>query len=62
MIDGKDLKTIDLRNYRQQIGYVGQEPVLFNTSIKTNILMGKPDATDAEIEDALKKTNSWNFI
>ena len=62
LIDGKDLKTINLRNYRQQIGYVGQEPVLFNTTIKTNILMGKPDATDAEIEDALRKTNSWDFI
>lgn len=62
MIDGKDLKSIDLRNYRQQIGYVGQEPVLFNTSIKTNILMGKPDATDAEIEEALKKTNAWGFV
>ena len=34
LIDGKDLKSINLRNYRQQIGYVGQEPVLFNTTIK----------------------------
>ncbi len=62
LIDGKDLKSINLRNYRQQIGYVGQEPVLFNTTIKQNILMGKPDATDAEIEEALKKTNAWNFV
>jgi ABC-type multidrug transport system fused ATPase/permease subunit len=62
LIDGKDIKSINLRNYRQQIGYVGQEPVLFNTSIKRNILMGKPDATDAEIEDALRKTNSWDFV
>jgi len=51
-----------LRNYRQQIGYVGQEPVLFNTTIKQNILMGKPDATDAEIEEALRKTNAWDFV
>ena len=62
LIDGKDLKTLNLRNYRQQIGYVGQEPALFNTTIKQNILMGKPDATDAEIEDALRKTNSWGFV
>jgi ABC-type multidrug transport system fused ATPase/permease subunit len=46
LVDGKDLKKINLQNYRQQIGYVSQEPVLFNTTIKKNILMGKPDATD----------------
>ena len=62
LVDGVPLKSINLRNYRQQIGYVGQEPALFNTTIKKNILMGKPDATDAEIEDALKKTNSWDFV
>ncbi len=62
LIDGQDLKSINLRNYRQQIGYVGQEPVLFNTTIKKNILMGKPDATDAEIEEALRKTNAWDFV
>ena len=49
LIDGKDLKSINLRYYRQQIGYVGQEPVLFNTTIQKNLLMGKPDATDAEL-------------
>mmetsp|Transcript_6904 Transcript_6904/g.8250 ORF Transcript_6904/g.8250 Transcript_6904/m.8250 type:complete len:242 (+) Transcript_6904:883-1608(+) len=62
LIDGKDLKSVNLSNYRQQIGYVGQEPVLFNTTIKQNILMGKPDATDEEIVDALKKTNAWEFV
>jgi len=62
LVDGVDLKTINLRDYRKQIGYVGQEPVLFNTSIKENILMGKPDATDAEIEEALRQTNSWGFV
>lgn len=62
LVDGKDLKSINLRFYRQQIGYVGQEPVLFNTTIKQNLLMGKPDATDAEIEEALKKTNAWGFV
>jgi len=34
LVDGKDLKNLNLRHYRQQIGYVGQEPVLFNTTIK----------------------------
>lgn len=62
IVDGKNLKNIKLRNYRQQIGYVGQEPVLFNTTFKKNILMGKPDATDADIEEALRKTNAWDFV
>ena len=62
LVDGKDLKSINLRNYRQQIGYVGQEPVLFNMTIKENLLMGKPDATDAEIEEALRAANAWGFV
>jgi ABC-type multidrug transport system fused ATPase/permease subunit len=56
------LKSINLRNYRQQIGYVGQEPVLFNTTIKQNILMGKPSASDDEIIEALKAANAWGFV
>ena len=44
------------------IGYVGQEPVLFNTSIKENMLFAKPAATDDEIEKALKDANAWDFI
>jgi len=62
LVDGKDLKTINLQNYRQQIGYVSQEPVLFNTTIKKNILMGKPDATDDDIIEALKMSNAWEFV
>lgn len=45
-IDGHDLKTIDLIWLRSQIGYVGQEPVLFATSIKENLLFGNMAATD----------------
>ena len=45
-IDGMDLKSVNLRQLRQQIGYVGQEPVLFNMTIKENILYGNPAATD----------------
>ena len=44
------------------MGYVGQEPVLFNTSIKENIKFGKSDATDQEIIDALKKARAYEFI
>lgn len=41
---------------------MGQEPVLFNTSIKENMLFAKPTATDDEIEKALKDANAWDFI
>mmetsp|Transcript_41198 Transcript_41198/g.62681 ORF Transcript_41198/g.62681 Transcript_41198/m.62681 type:complete len:171 (-) Transcript_41198:2427-2939(-) len=47
--DGTNLKDYDLRSVRQLIGYVSQEPVLFNASIKENMLFAQPDATDAEI-------------
>ena len=53
-LDGHDLKTLDLVWLRSQIGYVGQEPVLFATSIRENLLFGNDQATDEEIMDALK--------
>jgi ATP-binding cassette subfamily B (MDR/TAP) protein 1 len=62
LIDGKDLKNIRLRSFRKLVGYVGQEPVLFNTTIKQNILMGNPAATDEEIITALKKANAYDFL
>ena len=61
-LDGVDLKDINLSSMRQVIGYVPQEPVLFNTSIKENMLFAVPDASDLEIEDALKAANAWDFI
>ena len=47
---------------RENIGYVGQEPVLFATSIRENMLYGKKSATDEDIIDALKQVNAWDFI
>ena len=44
------------------MGYVGQEPKLFAMSIKDNLLMAKPDATDQELDDALKLANAYNFV
>ena len=49
LLDGQEIKTLHLRELRRKLGYVGQEPVLFNNSIKENLLYGKPDATDEEI-------------
>ena len=62
LIDDVPLKELKLREFRKQVGYVSQEPVLFNTSIKKNIKLGKSDATDEEVIEALKKTNAWEFV
>ena len=62
LIDGRPMKDINLTSLRQVIGYVGQEPVLLNCSIKENMLFAKPDAKDNEIEEALKSANAWDFI
>jgi len=61
-VDDKDITTLDLRSLRQAIGYVGQEPVLFNTTIRENFLFSNPQATDKMIEEALKSANAWDFI
>ena len=61
-VNNKDLKGLHLREYRNKIGYVGQEPFLFNQSIKDNLLNSKPDATDEEIDQALKDAMAYDFI
>ena len=58
LIDDIDIDEYDVHALRQQCGYVMQEPVLFNQSIKKNILFGKPDATDEEIYIAALKANA----
>jgi len=62
LIDGKNLKSLQLENYRQKVGYVGQEPILFNTTIRENIKFGNQKATDGEIISALKKARAYDFV
>ena len=63
LFDGDDLRSMDLGYYRKHlVGYVGQEPVLFNCSIKENLLYARPEATDEEIESALRDANAWSFV
>lgn len=61
-VDGNPIDSLDLRGFRRIVGYVGQEPVLFNASIRDNMKYAKPDATDQEIMDALIAANAWTFI
>lgn len=62
LLDGVNIKSLNLKWLRGQIGLVNQEPALFATSIKENILYGKPDASDQEIEDACRASNAHSFI
>lgn len=62
LLDGNDIKTLKLKWLRQQIGLVSQEPALFATSIKENVLLGRPDATQIEIEEAARVANAHSFI
>jgi subfamily B ATP-binding cassette protein MsbA len=61
-IDGKDIKAYSLHSLRQQISIVTQEPILFNDTIAANIALGKPDASEAEIIEAAKIANAYDFI
>ena len=61
-IDNNDIKDIDLHSLRGLIGLVTQDSILFNDSIKANIALGNPNATDEEIIEALKIANAYEFV
>ena len=60
--DGIDVRKLDLKFLRDQVGVVSQETYLFNGTIRDNLLYAKPDATEEEMEEALKKANIWDFV
>ncbi len=62
LLDGKDIKTLNVDWLRSHIGIVSQEPVLFTGSIEENIRFGKQDATDEEVIAAAKMANAHDFI
>ena len=62
LIDGTDIKDYSLKTVREQMSIVTQEPILFNDTIAANIALGKPDATQEEIEQAARIANAHNFI
>ncbi|KAI8436924.1 hypothetical protein MSG28_010350 [Choristoneura fumiferana] len=61
-VDGHDVRELSVRWLRAQVGLVGQEPVLFNTSVRENIRYGREDASDADIEAAARQANAHQFI
>jgi len=61
-IDGVNIKEINLQSLRSLMGLVTQDSILFNDTIKANIALGKLDATDDEIIEALKIANAFEFV
>jgi ATP-binding cassette subfamily B protein len=61
-IDGQDLRDVTLESLRAQIGVVFQESMLFNRSIRENLRVGRPDASDADIERACRMADAHEFI
>ncbi len=61
-IDGQDLRHVTLESLRAQIGVVFQESLLFNRSIRDNLRVGRPDATEEEIERSCRMAEAHDFI
>ncbi|XP_073702575.1 ATP-dependent translocase ABCB1 [Garra rufa] len=61
-LDGHDIRSLNVRWLRENMGIVSQEPVLFGTTIAENIRYGREDATDEDIERAIKEANAYDFI
>jgi ATP-binding cassette subfamily B protein len=61
-IDGHDLRDVQLKSLRQQVGVVIQETILFNTSLRENIRYGRLEATDHEVEEAARAANIAHVI
>jgi ATP-binding cassette subfamily B protein len=62
LVDGYDLKSLDLPLFRRQLGYVPQEAFLFSGTIRDNIAYGRPQASDAEVESAARSVGAHDFI
>ncbi|WP_449621590.1 ABC transporter ATP-binding protein [Robertmurraya sp. Marseille-Q9965] len=62
LLDGTDIRSFKVRSLRDKIGMVLQDNILFSESVKSNILIGKPNATDEEVIEAAKAANAHDFI
>jgi ATP-binding cassette, subfamily B (MDR/TAP), member 1 len=62
LLDGVNIKDVDIKWLRNQIGYVSQEPILFSGTVSENIRFGKETADDAAVEEAARNANAHEFI
>ena len=61
-VDGIDIRNISKKSLRNLMGLVTQDSILFNDTIRNNVNLGKDQATEEEIIDALKIANAWEFV
>ncbi|MDT0295364.1 ABC transporter ATP-binding protein [Mesonia ostreae] len=61
-VDGVNIKNLSKKSLRDLTGLVTQDSILFNDTVRNNIALGKDDATDEEIIEALKIANAWEFV
>jgi ATP-binding cassette subfamily B protein len=61
-IDGKDIRSLDLRDFRSRLGIVPQQPFLFSGTIRDNVRYSRPDATDAEIESVAMSIGNGEWL
>ncbi|MFX0051608.1 MAG: ABC transporter ATP-binding protein [Candidatus Hermodarchaeota archaeon] len=62
LVDGNDIRNLNLQNYRNWISIIPQDSFLFSGSIRENLLYGKPDASVQEIEQALLRVGAFDFV
>lgn len=62
LLDGKDIRSFKVRSLRDKIGMVAQDNILFSESVKSNILLGRPGASDGEVIQAARAANAHDFI
>jgi len=62
LVDGRDVRDVTLDSLRRHFGIVPQETILFSGSVRDNLTLGRPDATDEEIERAVRDANALDFI
>jgi ABC-type multidrug transport system fused ATPase/permease subunit len=62
LIDGRDIRTLDLAGYRRQLGTVPQLPFLFDGTVADNIRYVRPEASDAEVEDAARRVGGGDWL
>jgi ABC-type multidrug transport system fused ATPase/permease subunit len=62
LINGEDIRNLSFNTFHQIIGHVAQDPFLFAGSIRDNLIIGKPDATESEIVRALEQASALDFV
>jgi len=61
-VNGVDVREIDLTDLRSNIGYVAQDPFLFDGTVRDNLMLARPDATAQELRECLEGACAWSFV